>query len=343
MSVGIKAIAQACGLSYNTVSDILNRGREHLYRPETRERVQRVASDLNYRPNRSARSMRSSRTYVVGFLASNMGTDGFLSNHIVYPFLVGMSHYFTDRGYHVSLVERKEVLLEQPDEIPVVLQEKFFDGLVVHYGVSQAVRDLLPQLQVPVIWWDADVFEEFDCIFRDETSVVCALTRHLIELGHQRIAFMVGETSWHHYRHNLPVHFSYIQRYEGFLAEMEQHGLEATRIVGYESSSVAKQLKDQDITAVITMGGDQSRALIPACLKLGWSIPEFLTVASCDVETRLRHHRFMEGGMGYDRYAAGEQAGQMLHEKIETPSLEIPTVRLVGELIAGQTITSPRS
>lgn len=341
MSTGIKEIAQVCGLSTNSVSDILNRGKRHLYRPETCERVVRVAAELNYRPNRAARAMRSSRSQAVGFLAFNMSAGGMLDNYSVYPFVVGMSHYFTDRGYHVSLVEMKEMQAGEPGQLPEVLRERYFDGLVLHYGVPQNIRDLLAQNEVPVIWWDAGVFEEFDCIYRDETSVGRELTNRLIKLGHRQIAFMVGHNGWKAYQSGEYVHFSYKQRYEAYRAEMLAHGLEPLHIVGYDFDSVAAQLCGQNVTAVVTMGSDRLQSLTRPCLDLRWCIPEDLTVATCDTEVRRLHAQLSSGGISYDRYETGQRAAAMLHAKIEQPDTPQPSEQILGEFSQGTTIAEP--
>lgn len=341
MSTGIKEIAEACGLSANSVSDILNRGRQHLYREETRERVLRVAAELNYRPNRAARAMRTRQARAVGFLAFNMSSAGMLENYNVYPFVVGMSHYFTDRGYHVSLVEMKELQAEEQGTIPEVLRESYFDGLVLHYGVPEYIRELLVRLQVPVIWWDAGVFAATDCIYRDETAVARDLTRRLLDLGHRRIAFMVGQNGWLAYQRGEHVHFSYKQRYESYRAELQAHGLEPLHLTGYDPAELTAQLRDQQITAVVTMGNDGVQTLTRPCLNLGWRIPEDLTIASCDTEVRRVRAHLGSGGISYDRYEAGQRAAAMLHSKIETPGLAVPTEQLLGEFSCRGTIAGP--
>ncbi|MBL8995596.1 MAG: LacI family DNA-binding transcriptional regulator, partial [Spirochaetia bacterium] len=71
MAIGIKEIAKKVGLSYNTISNILNRGMADLYRPETREQVIRAAAEAGYKVNRSAQTMRSQKTKIIGFAATN--------------------------------------------------------------------------------------------------------------------------------------------------------------------------------------------------------------------------------------------------------------------------------
>ncbi len=339
MAIGIKDIAAACGLSTNSVSDILNCGREQLYRPETRERVLKAAAELNYRPNRTAQSMRSKQARAVGFLAYNMNSHGVLENPFVYPFVIGMSHYFTDQSYHVSMVEMKELQSGVEGTVPEVLRENYFDGLILHYGVPDSVREMLIRLKVPVIWWDAGVSEEYDCIYRDEITVASRLTRQLLDMGHRRIAFKVG-LGWEPYLRGEPVHFSYKQRYEAYQSEMVEHGLEPLQIVGYEPDEIAAQIRDLKITAIVTMGSHELGNLMRPCLKLGLCIPDDISVASCDLEARRPQAQLNCGGITYDRYDAGQLAAAMLHSKIEDPNFPVPTECLLGEFQLGGTIAA---
>lgn len=345
MSIGIKDIAGACGLSINTVSDILNRGRQHLYRPDTREKVIRIAAEMNYRPNRSAQSMRSQHTRVVGFLAANMMAEGILFNHSVYPFLIGMSHYFTERRYHVSLVEVAELEMatsEPRSSLPDFLHERFLDGLVVHFGVPESVREMLLQFEIPLIWWDTGNFKPQDCIYRDEPAVARTLLDHFFALGHTRIAMLVDHDALRKYESGVLGHFSFQQRYDTFRETMLARGLEPLQVIGYDGGSIAQQLDAQDITALL-VGSVQLQSLLAPCGRLGWEIPRDLSIGSFDIESRDYWASLRLSGMGYDRYDYGRRAAQMLHAKIDAPAEPAPSQVIRAEFIDGHSTAPPRS
>ncbi|MBV9863803.1 MAG: LacI family DNA-binding transcriptional regulator [Abitibacteriaceae bacterium] len=335
----IKDVAAASGVSFYTVSDILNRGREHLYRPETRARVLQAAQALNYRPHRAAQSMRSKKTREIGFVASNFSANGTLANYSVYPFLVGMSHRLIKDGYHVSLVELEEVEVQTSNEWPPVLQEHLFDGLVIHYGLSSQTMHLMPQLDLPVVWWDSGLFEPHSCIFRDEAEVGRVVTQRLIELGHQRIAMMVGQQGWESYSAGQWVHYSYAQRYESYVAEMQAQGLKEAIIKGYEVPSVAEQIQQTQATAIIMAGVNTLSLVSEAAHLLGKRIPHDLSVATLDREARVPLHGMIEiGGMLYDRYETGQQAAAMLLEALAQADQPPPSLKLSGQWTMGRTI-----
>ena len=73
--VGIVDVAAAAGVSVTTVSHALN-GRGQV-NPETRARVERVAAELGYSPNRIATALRNQRSGIIGFVSDEIATTPF--------------------------------------------------------------------------------------------------------------------------------------------------------------------------------------------------------------------------------------------------------------------------
>ncbi|HYF49829.1 MAG TPA: LacI family DNA-binding transcriptional regulator [Planctomycetota bacterium] len=338
MGVGLKEIAKAAGVSVHTVSDILNRGREGLYRPETRERVLEISRKLHYRPNRAAQSMRSRKNRIVGFLTIDLAGDGTVENPIIYPFLVGTSHHLTRQGYHVGLLELDEIETSNGAELPPVLQERFFDGLLIHYGLPQRYAS---KMDIPVVWWDSGVFEKHGCIYRDEAEIGRILTRSLIAMGHKRIAFLLGNPQTEYKEAGRPLHFSFMKRYEAYLAEMQANGLTAATVAGQDIASIAAQMKQVNATAIIVYTTGELSYLQIAAQMLNLRIPQDLSVAACDFEAHARIIGVKCGGMSYDRFDAGKKAAQMLYQMIENPAEKVPSITLLGEFHPRDTVLPP--
>ncbi len=341
MAVGIKEIAHSLGLSYNTVSNILNRGMESLYRPETRALVQKAAADLDYQPNRGARAMRSQKSRVIGFAAQSQGQNGALENYTIYPFLVGLNRGLTSADYHVTLVELREISAHGETGIPNILRERFFDGLIVHYGAPQDLAAWSDSLKIPVLWWDSGKPEKTGHLYRDEGAVGAELTRRLIGLGHTSILFMTGESGWEKYQRGEEMHFSFGERYQSYAREMTAAGLKEEALVGYEVGELAAQLKNQNATAVV-VNGEIPVPLLMAAQKLGLEIPGDLTIASLDVEARIVKSGHHLGGITYDRVEAGEMAAKRILSALSSPNPEIPSHSYTGNYQTGHTISSPR-
>lgn len=333
---GIKDIAQICGVSANTVSKILNQGNPNFSRPETRARVFEVARQLGYKPNRAAQSMKAQRTRVIGFVTANLSAQtGNLHNAVVYPFLIGLSHALTERGYHVCLIELKEVELSA--QTPGALQERFFDGLVIHYGLSPRAAHLLPEFDIPAIWWDSGRFEPEKCLFRNEREIGAQITQKLVDLGHQRIACFFTPGLWRDQQEGRWVHYSFVHRWESYCQVLRENGLEPIPIAAKDADEVAAQIKKLGVTAVLNLSGS-FQVLERAACRLKNRIPEDLSLATFDREARLGREAITIGGMIYDRYEAGQTAAQMLFHLLDGDADSVPSVELGGKFDPADTI-----
>ena len=335
---GIKEIAQICGVSANTVSKILNQGYPNFSRPETRARVFEVARQLDYKPNRAAQAMKARRNRVVGFVAANTSAEtGILHNAVAYPFLIGLSHALTQRGYHVCLVELSEVEISAQAPLPDVLRERFFDGLVLHYGLSPRAAHLLPEFDVPAIWWDSGRFEPQGCLFRNERAVGAQITQKLVDLGHRRIACFFTPGLWRDQQAGRWVHYSFVHRWESYCQILKENGLEPIAIASKDADEVAAEIKKLGVTAVINLSGSY-QVLERAACRLQKRIPRDLSLATFDREARLGREAISIGGMTYDRYGAGQSAAQMLFELLDGAADSIPSIELGGQFDIGDTI-----
>ncbi len=335
----IKQIAAECGVHVSTVSRILNGENPNRYAEATRRRILDYARRNEYYPDRIARAMKSEKSGVFGFVTSSYSAaTSCVENAIAFPFLVGMSHRATAQGYHVGLIELDELEVHgRKGRLPPALKEKFFDGLVVHYGLSKTVHRLLLSLNVPVIWWDSGLFEPSCCLYRDERKIVTEILEELTRLGHRRIVYHLRIENFERTRSGIPVHFSYRQRYETYVAEMKHRRLPVTVISGAAADSLAATLRDSGITAVITNNIPNENLLLAAC-RTGRSIPEDLSIVACSLESRVSGKAIDYSGMKYDRYEAGERAVEMLAELLRNPDRPPASVRLSGTFHPGETL-----
>jgi DNA-binding LacI/PurR family transcriptional regulator len=333
----LRDIAAKAGVSVGTVSRILNQGRAHLYSEETRSKVLAASRQFGYRPNRSAQAMRQSKTRVIGFATVNISDQGYLENHGVYPFVVGLSRELAQHGYHVASVECSDLGDHANPEQPWAVKERFFDGLVVHYGLSDRAVRFAKDVGVPLVWWDSGVFEPNGCVYRDEIEVGRQVTRRLVEAGHRRIGFMVGRRGWQDYCQHQPIHYSYAQRFESYRDEMRAHGMKEVPLLGYDPAELAQQIDAHQVTAVIIQGTNFT-AIDAAARLLGKRIPQDLSVATLDREARILPRGPATGGMLYDRVDVGTHAARMMLDILEGGHTAVPSVRYVGEYDAGDTV-----
>ena len=184
----IREVAESAGVSYATVSHVINNTR--LVSPETRERVLAAMDALNYRPNALARSLRQGKTNTLGLVLPDSAN----------PFFAEISRSIEDeafkKGYSVFLCNTE---LDTQRELFYVdvLSKKQVDGIVFVAAGDQADSlEFLVGRNMPVVMIDREVPSvEVDAVLTDNQLGGYLATRHLLELGHQRIACISGPSS----------------------------------------------------------------------------------------------------------------------------------------------------
>ena len=184
----IREVAESAGVSYATVSHVINNTR--LVSPETRERVLAAMDALNYRPNALARSLRQGKTHTLGLVLPDSAN----------PFFAEISRSIEDEafkeGYSVFLCNTE---LDTQRELFYVdvLSKKQVDGIIFVAAGDQADSlDFLVRRNMPVVMIDRYLPNvEVDAVLTDNQLGGYLATRHLLELGHTRIACIAGPSS----------------------------------------------------------------------------------------------------------------------------------------------------
>jgi LacI family transcriptional regulator len=176
-------VARAAGVSTSTVSHVLNGTR--YVSDDTKQRVQRVMAELRFRPNSLARSLVRQETQTIALLVPDNRN----------PFFAELARGIEDHGFHSGY----NVILCNSDrsrdkEIAYLdmVQSKRVDGIV--YMTTSADVDQLHTMfdqRIPVVAFDRE-YAGIDALLLDNIGGGYAATRHLIDLGHRRIACIAG-------------------------------------------------------------------------------------------------------------------------------------------------------
>ncbi|MFQ5854128.1 MAG: LacI family DNA-binding transcriptional regulator [Anaerolineae bacterium] len=185
MIVSIKDIAKAAGVSFSTVSRALNNSPR--VKPETRERIQRIAEEMGYTPSAVARSLVTHRTNTIGVVVTTI-TDLFFAEVI-------QAIEETALNYNYSVILANSGAEPQRELAAVrTLRERRVDGIIL--VAACAGKELLPKpedMGIPVVTIN-NVHEEHIgySIETDNVGGGREATRHLLNLGHRRIAYIAG-------------------------------------------------------------------------------------------------------------------------------------------------------
>lgn len=188
MTVTMKDVARAAGVSVATVSRVVNASA--VVQEETRRRVLEVALRLRFSPNGAARSLITQRTHALGVILPDLYGEFFSE------LLRGMDQT-AQRHQHHLLVSSSH---HEPSGLAAAVRAMRgrVDGLLVmapDVGAT-ALLELLPH-GVPTVLLngapaDGDLHPDVHSITVDNVGGAQAMTRHLLALGHRRIGFIAG-------------------------------------------------------------------------------------------------------------------------------------------------------
>lgn len=267
----IRDVARVAGVSHQTVSRVLNDSLS--IRESTKARVIEAMEELQYRPNRAARALVTSRSHTIGVLTSSTAQYGPTSS------TNAIAEAARAAGYLTTMAN-----LASTDEASIVdalrhLTDQSIEGLVViapQVRVSTAIAKLA--LNVPYVTLQSAGGGDSHTLSVDQIAGARMATRHLLELGHRRIYHLTGPRDW----------VEAEARMRGFLAEMASFDVPTTAPVlgdwtadfGYYAGR--ELLKSPDFTAVFSSNDQMALGFIHAARDVGLDVPGDVSVVGFD-------------------------------------------------------------
>jgi LacI family transcriptional regulator len=270
----IAQVARHAGVGIATVSRVLNGS--PAVREQTRQRVLDAIAELGYAPNLAARALSTGRTLSVGVVAP------FFTRPSVIERLRGISHVLVGAGYRMVLfdVERPGHDSESFRTLPGGL-----DGLLsISLCPPDADLDRFAAAGMPVVLVDYP-HAHVPAVHTDDVAGGRLATEHLLELGHERIAFL-GD-----FEHNYHGFTSSAMRRVGYQEALSAAGLEVEPALVRRAShgrepaaGLTRELLDLDDppTAIFAASDTQAMGVLAAADELGVGVPDDLAVVGYD-------------------------------------------------------------
>lgn len=208
-------VARRAGLSRTTVSYVLNRRGDVSIPQATREKVWLAAEELGYRPNGIARSLVSGRTRTVGVVLP------ILESSLTSAMVNGIETVCSDEDYRVLLVYSHNDPEREQKQIRLLLEHRV-DGLIclpgyrTVRGTYEGLKEALAEKTPCIIVDDSSSGLPVDYVVSDDRSGAVTAVRHLIALGHRRIAHLCAGSLGSPAR----------ERHAGYCAALRAEGLE---------------------------------------------------------------------------------------------------------------------
>lgn len=335
----LRSLADACGISYQTASRILN-GREDLHRPEMVKLVRKKAIEIGYRRNLLARGMLTGRSMTVGV----------------------MLPYYINRGFNTRILEGIQSELARHDYMAMIISvegseedikhshqliERRVDGVIFRphpYGESDSYLRELMQHKVPlvsVVDIEQSLNQPLDFVGVDESLLGVTAARYLLDVGHRTIGFTrIGDAPF-----DKPLNV----RFAAFAAEIEAGGGKVvttprSHSPEFDAAAVRRLLKmKKRPTAIFCSVDDIAFGTLSVARELGLSIPDDLSLIG---SSNYAAAKFVSPPLtSFDQRPMdiGKRAAELLIRQIQLDSGTKPVSRIhVGpEMIRRDSVAPP--
>lgn len=210
MKINILDVAKKAGVSVVTVSRVLNNTPS--VREKNRQKVLRAIKELDYRPNSAARILARGKTGVIGLTLTT------LQDSVFDGIVKGVNEELEEQGYFLALSVHPGLKNDPLKESHFLYQEDRVDGIIVLSPMDEESDVLeLKKKKIPFVLIDnqnEDIGASMVNVDNDLGGRLA--TRHLIELGHRKIAHISGQELF----------MSTKERRKGYLNTMVEAGLE---------------------------------------------------------------------------------------------------------------------
>jgi LacI family transcriptional regulator len=329
----IKDVAALAGISYTTVSHVVNNTRP--VSQEVRLKVEAAIKSLDYVPSAVARSLKAKTTATIGLLVPNSLNPYFAE------LARGIEDYCERNGYCVILCNSDDNPDKQRSYLRVLL-EKRIDGLIVaSAGGDSGLAQGLAGVKTPMVIVDRGLDGvDADLVRIDHEYGAYLATRHLLELGHRDIATISG-----------PASTSVAQmRLAGYCRALKEAGVEVRQERMLESDftstggyNAAAMLLANNPPSAIFAGNDMiGIGVLRAAAERNVRVPSELSVIGFDDIQMSRYVYPALTTVGQSILQLGEMAAEVLLRRIASPNLGTDQ-RIVTPSIVLRESTAPLS
>lgn len=269
----LKDVAREAGVSFQTVSRVLNGGSR--VTESTRRRVLDVAAELGYRRNDNARALVLKRSMTIGVIADASPRYGPVST------LAAVEKAARDAGYNAIVTTMSN---PSPDDAIQAFQEfskRAVEGIVViapRVPVADVVQAVPATVPVVLLAPGETSHDGFTVFFEDQEYGARLATRHLIELGHREIVHLAGSQDW----------LDGQVRVRGWQAELTAANLAAPAIrygdwTGDSAYAIGRKMLAEGLPSAIFVASDlMALGFLRALYEAGVSVPRDISVVGFD-------------------------------------------------------------
>lgn len=334
MSVTIKDVAKAAGVSVSTVSKVINGWTS--ISEETTDRVKKVIQELHYIPNARAVSFARKSTTNIVFLTSLEKEEAYKNPHM-FDIMCGVHNELSKYHYSVSLVDTSTE--SYPGEcVEQTIADGSTAGIIIHgSALNDSIADLIVRNDFPHTVIGNPGFESKLCWVDTNHKLGGQFAaEHLLSKGYQRIAFIGGKKT----------DVISQQRLLGAKQTLARAGFRMDNSYILHTDSSLKSTREATIKlmqglpkpeVIICENNFIAFGVSKTLERLGCKIPEDIAFLTFD---RYPYTNIIEPSptiIDIDVYDMGVQAASTLHRKLQNPSLLVQSYTTLPIIIQGET------
>jgi DNA-binding LacI/PurR family transcriptional regulator len=342
----LMAVARRCSVSQSTVSRVLNNSKHGRFSVSTavRDKILKVAQELNYRPSIAARNLTVSKTNLVAVL----GVAGIWSDRVgpLEEAVGALAKLLDQSGYEICVQFMS--LRHGPFQLPPLR----VDGVVAVGPTSVADLEVLDGSGIPYVSLDGVVAGRGSQVVPDDAGGTRMALRHLVELGHRRIAYLdhpsVDATQ-----------LSVFARRDAFMQAARELQFEIPKVEvpslsgllpwdSYYEPFLRRTVIEGKATAVLAYSHYGALSLLRTAHDLGLSVPKEFSLVCFNNEPVISLSIPSLTAVDVPSAAMGEAAAQILLEEMSRDELNgdgpmKPVCRKLEErLIVRESTTTPK-
>ena len=316
----LKTLAKELNISVSTVSRAFTQ--PDSVKPATLAKIKEASDRLNYTPNLNARALVQQKTHIIGVILQslrNQPTDALVRQ---------ITTLLSSKGYdiHIFVAYEDEKLNKEAIKSCIC---RGYDGVIINHsffsGKMDAIETLIKE-KIPFAVLGQYDYSPASQVIGDFRLSGMIMTKHLIELGHRKIAFVTNAEC--------------DPRFDGYCNMLQQNNLQLNSDLVFncrcrqeEINKITKKILKTNATAVFANYDQMAIRIIRAFKEIGVKIPDEISIVGVGNEMYADLIRPELTTFEIDDEHLAENLVEALFERIERPDLPTRKILLNGKIV----------
>ena len=334
-------IAEKLGLSKGVVSRALRD--QYGVNPNTKNRIVSTALEMGYN-FKSLHSRRDTAPVPMDRICVIINRSDYLNDPFYGEILAGVENALSERRYEFYLSVLENISVEQLADTLAHTKARgiIMIGLFLFSNIAETMSH-----ELPVVLVDACLIHLYvDRVFCNNFMAGYEATRHLIDAGHRRLAFIgdvafsgVMEERYRGYRHTLATYPAPgANEYED-LSVLDRHGDEWPPALMTNEAALARMLETAPKPIGLVCANDGvALEVYRAAAKLGLNIPQDVSVVGIDNVGQDRLLQPPLTSIDVRKFELGRQAVYLLLDRLQHPEMPTQYRQMDGEIVRRESV-----